>query len=61
MVNHINGDYFLTPSGGREFRATMELNTPEIKTVNKTNVIDMGEPQLRTADLSLLTVFDAVM
>lgn len=61
MVNHINGDYFFTPSGKREFRVTVELNMPEVKITDKTNIIDIGKPQLRMVDLNLLTVFDAVM
>ena len=61
MVNHINGDYFCTPSGKREFRVTVELNMPEVKIIDKSNLIEMGKPQLRMVDLNLLTVFDAVM
>lgn len=34
---------------------------PEVKIIDKTNIIDMGKPQLRMVDLNLLTVFDAVM
>lgn len=34
---------------------------PEVKITDKTNIIDIGKPQLRMVDLNLLTVFDAVM
>ncbi|HIH4878177.1 TPA: transcriptional regulator LeuO [Citrobacter braakii] len=34
---------------------------PEVKIIDKSNLIEMGKPQLRMVDLNLLTVFDAVM
>lgn len=34
---------------------------PEVKIIDKPNLLDMGKPQLRMVDLNLLTVFDAVM
>ena len=40
---------------------TVELNMPEVKIIDKSNLIEMGKPQLRMVDLNLLTVFDAVM
>lgn len=60
MVNHIIGDYSLR-LGKREFRVTVELIMPEVKIIDKSNLIDIGKPQLRMVDLNLLTVFDAVM
>lgn len=58
MINHIFRDYYSTLA--KECSVTVESEVPE-NNIKQSQATDGIKPQLRTVDLNLLTVFDAVM
>ena len=58
MINHIFRDYYSTLA--KESSVTVESEVPE-NNIKQSQATDGIKPQLRTVDLNLLTVFDAVM